>query len=65
MHDFVSYFVAGEEHYNGKLGGLGETVAESNAIQSVAKPHPFMQMRTHVLQEYFPKTIAFLVKHRL
>lgn len=66
IQDFVSYFAKGEgEHYGGKLGGLKEAIAETNAIQVTEKFHPFLKMRTQILQEYFPKTIAYLIKHKL
>lgn len=66
IQDFVSYFAKGEgEHYAGRLGGLKETIAETNAIQVSEKFHPFTKMRTQILQEYFPKTIAYLIKHKL
>ena len=66
IQDFASYFFKGEgEHYAGKLGGLRETIAETNAIQTTPKFHPLLQIRTQILQEYMPKTIAYLIKHKL
>ena len=47
------------------LWSIRETIAETNAIQVSSKFHPFLKMRTQILQEYFPKTIAFLIKHKL
>ena len=61
----VDYFINDTTHYAGKIGGLMETVAEVNAIQTNARFHPFLVMRTEILQEYFPKTIAYLVNNSL
>ena len=62
----INYFTAGgEEHYGGEFGGLAELVAETNALQATPKAHSSLQMRTQILQEYFPKTIAYLIKNHL
>ena len=62
----LNYFTAGaENHYGGELGGLQEIVAEVNAIQTTAQAHPLLQMRTQMLQEHFPKTIAYLINNHL
>ena len=64
--DQIGYFIAdGDEHYNGDIGGLQEVIAETNAIQTTAKFHPLLKMRTQILQEYFPETIAYLLNNHL
>ena len=61
----ANYFINDTNHYGGKLGGLAETIAEINAIQTTPKFHPLLIMRTEILQEYFPKTIAYLINNSL
>ena len=61
----IMYFIDDTKHYNGKLGGLRETIAETNALQSTGKFHPLLQMRTQLLQEYFPETISYLINNNL
>lgn len=64
--DEINYFIAdGDEHYGGDIGGLKEVIAETNAIQTTAKFHPLLKMRTQILQEYFPETIAYLLNNHL
>lgn len=66
IREVINYFTAGgEEHYGGEFGGLAEIVAETNALQATAQSHPMLQMRTQILQEYFPRTIAYLIKNHL
>lgn len=65
IQDMLKYFVDDIDHYGGALGGLRETIAEVNAIQSTGKAHPLLSIRTHLLQENFPKTIAYLIKRML
>lgn len=66
VNEVVKYFTAsGETHYNGELGGLAEAIAEINAMQTTAQSHPMLQMRTQILQEYFPRTIAYLINNHL
>lgn len=62
----IDYFIAdGEDHYGGESGGLKEVIAETNAIQNSTKFHPFLKMRTQILQEYFPETISYLLNNHL
>lgn len=66
IQEVLNYFIQGEnEHYSGQLGGLQEIVAETNAIQSTVKTHPLLEMRTQLLQEHFPKTIAYIISNHL
>jgi len=66
VQEIIDYFIQGaNNHYAGVLGGLQEVVAETNALQASYLPHPILQMRTQLLQEHFPKTIAYLVKNYL
>ena len=66
IREVINYFTAGtEEHSGGEFGGLAEIVAETNALQATAQSHPMLQMRTQILQEYFPRTIAYLIKNHL
>jgi len=66
IREVVNYFTEGPEEHNTKnLSGLSEIIAETNAIQATPKAHLLLQMRTQILQEYFPRTIAYLIKNHL
>lgn len=58
----AQYFLVSENHYHGKWGGLGEVVAETNAIGSSVSVGDVnsakYNSRTEYLMENFPKTIA-------
>lgn len=62
QRDHIQYFIDHETHYNGEVGGLRETIAESNALLTTAKSHEILGIRSQYLQQYFPETIAFLDK---
>lgn len=60
QRDHIDYFINTLNHYGGELGGLMETVAESNAILTTPKTMDLLAIRSQYLQQYFPKTIAYL-----
>jgi len=60
QRDHIDYFINKATHYGGELGGLGETIAESNALLTTPKTHELLAIRSQYLQQYFPKTIAML-----
>ena len=60
QRDHIDYFINKATHYGGELGGLGETIAESNALLTTPKTHELLAIRSQYLQQYFPKTIAKL-----
>ena len=60
QRDHIDYFINKLTHYGGELGGLGETIAESNALLTTPKTHELLAIRSQYLQQYFPKTIAML-----
>lgn len=60
QRDHVDYFINKVTHYGGELGGLGETIAESNALLTTPKTHELLAIRSQYLQQYFPETIAKL-----
>ena len=59
--DYIDYFLFETQGQNDR--GRKETIAETNAINS-QKPIPpeILAMRTQVLQQYFPRTIAVATK---
>ena len=62
QRDYIEYFIDKKHHYGGELGGLVETIAESNALLNTPKTFEKGEFRTHYLQQYFPRTIALLDK---
>ena len=60
QRDHIDYFINKITHYGGELGGLGETIAESNALLTTPKTHELLAIRSQYLQQYFPETIAKL-----
>ena len=60
QRDHIDYFINKTTHYGGELGGLGETIAESNALLTTPKSHDLLAIRSQYLQQYFPRTIAML-----
>ena len=60
QRDHIDYFINKATHYGGELGGLGETIAESNALLTTPKTHELLAIRSQYLQQYFPRTIALL-----
>jgi hypothetical protein len=61
QEEYIDYFIFPTDGQTDR--GRKETVAESNAINS-QKPMPpeILAMRTQVLQQYFPRTIATVTK---
>ncbi len=62
QRNHIDYFIDHEKHYNGKIGGKKETIAEANALLTTAKSHEVLAMRSQYLQQHFPETIAYLDK---
>ena len=60
QREHINYFIDVEEHYCGPRGGLGETIAESNALLNSYNDELDIAARAHYMQQYFPKTIAKL-----
>ncbi len=60
QRDHVGYFIQIKDHYAGKWGGLGEVVAESNALRDSYTTEEILAPRVQYLQQYYPKTIAYL-----
>lgn len=60
QRDYINYFIDIEGHYSGELGGLEETVAESNALLNSYNDEIDIATRSQYLQQYFPRTIAKL-----
>ena len=56
----MQYFTQAKGHYQGKLGGLSEVVAETNALTRTYTDEKIQALspRTQYLQQHFPKTIA-------
>lgn len=60
QRDHIEYFMDTLTHYNGETGGLGEAIAETNALLSYGKSYDPLAIRSQYLQQNFPKTIAIL-----
>lgn len=61
QEDYIDYFIYGVEGQFDR--GRKETVAETNAMNSQTPvPPEILAMRTQVLQQYFPRTIAVATK---
>ena len=60
QRDHIDYFINVVSHYGGEKGGLQETIAESNALLTTPKTMDILAIRSQYLQQYFPKTIAYL-----
>ena len=56
----IDYFLNQKDHYKGKDGGLIETIAESNALLGAHSSMNLTAIRSQYLQQYFPRTIAFI-----
>lgn len=58
--DIISYFIKAKGHYQGEFGGLGELIAETNALTSSIPTETSERIgaRTQLAQQHFPKTIA-------
>ena len=62
QRNHIAYFIDHETHYQGKIGGRKETIAEANALLTTPKTHEVLAMRSQYLQQHFPETIAYLDK---
>ncbi len=64
--EHISYFTQAKGHYGGKWGGLGEVVAETNAITNTYSDEQVEALGTRMqyLQQHFPKTIS-MIKDRM
>ncbi len=60
QRNHIDYFINKLAHYNGKWGGLDETIAESNALLTTPYSGTNLTIRSQYLQQYFPRTIALL-----
>ncbi len=60
QRDHIGYFIQQKGHYGGKLGGLSEVVAEANALRDSYTTEYDLGPRAEYLQQYYPKTIAYL-----
>lgn len=56
QRDHISYFIKTSEYKD----GIQEAIAETNAILNTKQSDTLFSIRTHYLQQYFPKTIAYL-----
>jgi hypothetical protein len=56
----VDYFINDANDSSG-FRGLNETVAEANLLANMHSQWPLIQPRTIILQQYFPKTIAYIM----
>lgn len=56
----IDYFLNQKDHYKGKDGGLTEVIAESNALLGTHSSLNLTAIRSQYLQQYFPRTIAFV-----
>lgn len=56
----IDYFLNQKDHYKGKDGGLTEAIAESNALLGTHSSLNLTAIRSQYLQQYFPRTIAFV-----
>ena len=60
QRDHIGYFIQQKGHYGGKLGGLSEVIAEANALRDSYTTEYDLGPRAEYLQQYYPKTIAYL-----
>ncbi|MCR5261664.1 MAG: hypothetical protein K6C94_07485 [Candidatus Gastranaerophilales bacterium] len=56
QRDHISYFIKTSEYKD----GIQEAIAETNAILNTKNSEELFEIRSHYLQQYFPKTIAYL-----
>ena len=56
--EFIDYFL--DENTAASKNGLGETAAETNLLTNTIQSWDLIQDRTIFLEQYFPKTIAYL-----
>lgn len=60
QREHVGYFTQVKDHYAGKWGGLGEVIAECNALRDSYTTEGILAPRVQYLQQYFPRTMACL-----
>jgi hypothetical protein len=60
QREHVDFFINKTSHYNGSDAGLRETIAETNALEETPKAYPMFAIRSQYLQQYFPRTIAYI-----
>lgn len=58
----LDYFLNNITHAGGSTGGIKEVVAEGNALLNSPKQEQIFALRAQYLQQYFPKTIAYIDK---
>lgn len=58
QRDHISYFIKTSEYKD----GIQEAIAETNAILNTRNSDELFSIRSHYLQQYFPKTIAYLAQ---
>ena len=56
QRDHISYFIELSDHQD----GLQEIIAETNALINTKNTEDLFSIRSHYLQQYFPKTIAMI-----
>lgn len=65
IRQYTNYFTSNLPLKGEKLGRVGETISEFNALKNMAYIPAWIMKRAHFLQENFPKTAAYLLKHVL
>lgn len=65
IRQYTNYFTSNLPLNGEKLGRLGEVNSEFNALKNMAYIPAWIMKRAHFLQENFPKTAAYLLKHVL
>lgn len=58
QRDHISYFIKTSEYKD----GIQETIAETNALLNTRNTEELFSIRSNYLQQYFPRTIAFLAQ---
>ena len=58
QRDHISYFIKSSEYKD----GLQEAIAETNALLNTKNTEDLFSIRSHYLQQYFPKTIVLLAQ---
>ena len=56
QRDHISYFIKTSEYKD----GIQEAIAETNALLNTRNTEELFSIRSHYLQQYFPRTIAYL-----
>ena len=58
QREHISYFIKTSEYKD----GLQEAIAETNALLNTKNTEDLFSIRSHYLQQYFPKTIVLLAQ---